>query len=1333
MLSDATVLSRAYRAALALVLAVLLPSGAAAGTAGADLKRGDEHAARREHAQAIAAYTAALKLDPKAAAAYRGRAASLLALEEWDRALADAAEAIALAPKDALAHALRAGAHLGRAADWNNLVEAERAFADADRAARLDPQLARALYARGLARTFRRELKEALADCEAAVKLSPQSAEALHARGQVHEKRHAHGPARRDYDEALRLDPAYADAYLSRAGLSLLEWDLDACLADLDRARRGAGESARLATLVAQVVASDRSGLGPKELDRLLADCDRAVGKPPARGSLYLIRAVVCLARGETDRALADCGRALELAPGDGTVLATRAHCHMARLEYDRAAIDLTAALKLNPLDPLTLVDRADAYLAKGETGRARADLAAALKLDPDEPELLLLRGALALARRDPEAAAADFAEVLRRSPKNVKAQAALAELHLKEGRHDKAVAACDAGLKVLPREVNLLVLRGAARAAAGQKGLADADFAAALRLDRKDALRTRGELYLVLKRVDAALADLDEAVRLDPKSAAVYLARSEAHAKRRDRKKELADLDEAIRLAPGSSYLYVQRGLARLLLRETAQALTDLAEALRIDPEYVLAHSERALVWAERRQFGRALADCDAALRADPECAAALLARAEVYTAHVRAAKPKKGLPPPVPGSTFLLSAGAPAPDLSRTTPVIAETFDDPARGPFARSKQSKPDFDMVFEPGKYLFRLKMDGERWIAWGDPAHHPDLACEAVARLHGQANDAWGILLTGKPAGRALWVRLRGDGRVQVVRAPWAAKDFVAPAVPLPNRVTTRPIGEFNTLLVILRGGRLEIYVNGAAACAPVALPPGFETSQAHIGLFQERVRGAEVAFRRFSVWHTPRGTPAPGRAGHVGPIGAAAFSPDGRLVLTGGGGKRGEAGADFDLCLWDADTGSQLRRFAGHTGPVLTIQFLPDGRRALSAAADDTVRLWDLGTGKELRRFEGRRAVVGRDGSLALVGRQDGTVRLLELATGKERSLYRPAQPLGEEFALALKDDGKLAAAGGQDGTVHLWDPVTGKEIRRFSSQGDNVTLLSFRDSDGRLLTASTGRRRMAGVWDVATGAMKYGVPDPKGCLDLVAASARGRFLVGACATTPLLTVWKLPPNLTWATFKTPEPKAYLVAVSPDGRRALTAHPEGRLRLWNLPLTAGRAHADLDEAIRLEPQNPAGHVLAAQLYLARRLPKPAEAALAKALEVDPKCVDAYFERALIFVERNRLDNALADLTRTIDLDPWHAEALFLRGTIYTERGDLQNAKRDLDRAFELRPDLAKRIPPGTGGPPKSSRGPRRPGADVGVAGTAPGSWHAAVLERNHQPLAEPLV
>jgi tetratricopeptide (TPR) repeat protein len=114
------------------------------------------------------------------------------------------------------------------------------------------------------------------------------------------------------------------------------------------------------------------------------------------------------------------------------------------------------------------------------------------------------------------------------------------------------------------------------------------------------------------------------------------------------------------------------------------------------------------------------------------------------------------------------------------------------------------------------------------------------------------------------------------------------------------------------------------------------------------------------------------------------------------------------------------------------------------------------------------------------------------------------------------------------------------------------------------------------------------------------------------------------------------------------VALSPDGRLALSGSEDGSVQLWQLPLTAEQAIADLTAAIYL----------------------------------DKKCAEAYFTRGQLLARQKDYDAAIADFTRVIDLDPCHALAYYYRGLLYSEEEKYGPAKADLEIAFTIAPKLA---------------------------------------------------
>ena len=79
---------------------------------------------------------------------------------------------------------------------------------------------------------------------------------------------------------------------------------------------------------------------------------------------------------------------------------------------------------------------------------------------------------------------------------------------------------------------------------------------------------------------------------------------------------------------------------------------------------------------------------------------------------------------------------------------------------------------------------------------------------------------------------------------------------------------------------------------------------------------------------------------------HESPVTAAAFSPDGKTILTGGD--------DHVARLWDTATSEPLGQPLHHQGTVFAVAFSPDGKTILTGCQDKTARLWDAATGQPL-------------------------------------------------------------------------------------------------------------------------------------------------------------------------------------------------------------------------------------------------------------------------------------------------------------------------------------------------------------------------------------------
>ena len=124
-----------------------------------------------------------------------------------------------------------------------------------------------------------------------------------------------------------------------------------------------------------------------------------------------------------------------------------------------------------------------------------------------------------------------------------------------------------------------------------------------------------RGAILQVLGREDAALADFNRALRLNPRLSLSYLSRGMIRIGRGDRRGGWEDFNKAIESAPRDSRGYVNRGMVYMETEQYDAALKDFNRALKVNPKDPLAYNNRATLYYREGDHKRAYADSKKAI----------------------------------------------------------------------------------------------------------------------------------------------------------------------------------------------------------------------------------------------------------------------------------------------------------------------------------------------------------------------------------------------------------------------------------------------------------------------------------------------------------------------------------------------------------------------------------------------------------------------------------------------------------------------------------------------------------------------------------------------
>jgi len=148
-------------------------------------------------------------------------------------------------------------------------------------------------------------------------------------------------------------------------------------------------------------------------------------------------------------------------------------------------------------------------------------------------------------------------------------------------------------------------------------------------------------------------------------------------------------------------------------------------------------------------------------------------------------------------------------------------------------------------------------------------------------------------------------------------------------------------------------------------------------------------------------------------------VNAVRFSPDGKILATGGG----ELSRTGDVILFDVGTGRPVKTWKDrHADTVLCLDFSPDGKLLASGAADKIARVTDIASGKQVNLFEGHTHHV---------------------------------------MGVAFRSDGRVLATAGADGVVNSWDMFMGERKKKIEGWTKEVTSLQYIGATNQIVTSA--------------------------------------------------------------------------------------------------------------------------------------------------------------------------------------------------------------------------------------------------------------------------------
>lgn len=289
--------------------------------------------------------------------------------------------------------------------------------------------------------------------------------------------------------------------------------------------------------------------------------------------------------------------------------------------------------IKVKPYMAEPYFFRGIAKLSLDDYKGAEEDCTLCIERNPFIVNAYQVRGIARQNLGDYQGAIDDYAEGLRYAPEDrtFLNNKAIAEVQLK--KYDEAEKSFDKLIALHPNYYNGYMSRAQFYLEKGDTIKAIADIDKAIEIDKyMSGAYAQRAIIKVLHDADyeSALADMNEALRLDPKEVSYYFNRARIKYHQDDLQGAMADYDYILQLDPGNTMTHYNRGLLRMQVGERNKAISDFTEVIKAEPDNYFAIYNRALLYDMIGSYGKAVADFDVVLEQYPDFVAGFFARSE-------------------------------------------------------------------------------------------------------------------------------------------------------------------------------------------------------------------------------------------------------------------------------------------------------------------------------------------------------------------------------------------------------------------------------------------------------------------------------------------------------------------------------------------------------------------------------------------------------------------------------------------------------------------------------------------------------------------------------